>query len=229
MRFDILRGRSRSGDVSQSNRSETKSLPMARQIFLISSLAVCWVLVGWSRGEDQSEEEDRSRQKPPPPDTEIFVQSRDISDRKTVVIGTLGSRLGNLIEIRGKWTSNLFKQKPSGPVLQVTEVNGKPLLSPVLFLDFYVRMLKDGVTFADPNSRPRIGDEIKASGFETGEYIGYSPEVGEEAGIEQGAGFTGFKTRLVLVKYEVVVAGKPLPSSKLTPFPSLPKKQRVRR
>jgi hypothetical protein len=101
------------------------------------------------------------------------IDYRDIPERVRI-IGKLGLPFGDLATIRGRWTS-VSRAKPSGPILMVGSVDGKPLNPPAEFTTAEVLPVS-----GPADVPPAIGEVWELRGAETGGFQGVPPKVLEE-------------------------------------------------
>jgi hypothetical protein len=128
-----------------------------------------------------------------------MVNYRDIPERVQIV-GKLGHPLGELVTVRGWWTTLLLKPKP--PVFVVDQVNGKRIDPPAEFDRVQpVSEGSDGPVHA-------VGEEWELRGVETGGFIGFGKNVYDELGepaTQKSPG--GFFTRFCFVRATRVSVG----------------------
>ena len=146
------------------------------------------------------------------------VRAQDIP--KTVqIIGRLGQPLGDLMTIRGKWTSPGRFVKDNALVFHVHLVNGKkPKESPGLY-DLQVsaifppwggRKPKRGESWdwrfewggSEPSPTPVEGETWEMMGVETGSFVDYSHDVWREIGgpaVQGSPSRAGFVTRFEFI------------------------------
>lgn len=111
------------------------------------------------------------------------------------VVGTFGSPLGTIIELKGTIVPNPQRGKgeSSAPATQVDEINGRQLDKP---------MVTSRIRFqAERGAEPRVGDRFHAFGYETGGYAGIVPGAAKFQPPRQDRGF-GFTTHFDLLKVE---------------------------
>lgn len=112
-----------------------------------------------------------SDQKPEP----RMVHYADIPEQ-VQIIGKLGQPLGQLVTVRGKWTTP-FPSKPALPVFVVDQVNGRLLDAPAEF-DEVEPVVGDGGEVG----RRVVGEQWELRGVETGGFVGFSDKVWNELG-----------------------------------------------
>jgi hypothetical protein len=127
-----------------------------------------------------------------PQSDKVTVSCAEIPD-KVQILGYTGHAIGELITVRGKWRTEL--SKPMAPIFVVNEVNGKPLATPVEFVN--IEPLTDQVPTV-PNTDEH---EWELRGVETGGFQGYSDAVWRELGKKPAQrAACGFVTRFCYVK-----------------------------
>jgi len=110
------------------------------------------------------------------------------------IIGKLGHPLGELLNVRGKWATAKDQSKPSGPVFQVTHLDGKPLTPPVEFavMTPVGRPVRGFAKHSDLNAEPS-SLEWEVRGHEIGHGVfGISEKAMEEAGVAPAARAASF-------------------------------------
>ncbi|HET6882890.1 MAG TPA: hypothetical protein VFI31_22165, partial [Pirellulales bacterium] len=133
------------------------------------------------------------------------VSADDLDSGKAVVIGSLGSPLKTMLNIRGTWQRRQ-SPKDSGPSFQVTHVNEKALDEPVVFHQSvvharYPRPPWDKDDESKKSPPPSAGQTWEMRAYETGEFFDSPPEYEKELGMllpymEQAQPWRNFKVEL---------------------------------
>lgn len=133
----------------------------------------------------------------------IMVNSSDIPD-KVRILGKLGQPLGQLVTVRGKWTTPFLSKPAELPVFIVNQVNDRPLDKPVEFINVEPVGGREA-EFA----KKTVGEEWVLRGVETGGFEGFSDQVWAELGQPPMARPPrGFLTRFCYVNAKSVAGPK---------------------
>jgi hypothetical protein len=146
----------------------------------------------------------------------LRISYKDIY-KEVEIIGKLGRPLGELLNVRGKWARAKDQSKPSGPVFQVTHLEGKRLASAVEFA-VMTPVGRPSMGFAKPsdlNAEPS-SVEWEVRGHEIGHGVfGFSESALEEARVAPAARAASFSIDFSYVSarvYEPPPAHKSAPS-----------------